>query len=220
MLPALTKAKAVPSESKVVADEPLTLTLVLKRDDQVGFERYLREVYDPKSLNYRKFLTQSELSDRFGPWRKTYDNVLSYLQDKGFTLVEGSANRLTLTVRGTRTRAENAFDVRLQNYRIGEKSFFANDVDPALPHDIASSVHAVIGLANLARPHGAGQSIGQAFENYNDCMEKEKNKQVAGVQVAGTASSASVNYSLTLVKRFQIIVLGHRLTRHPTTGCW
>src|SRR5581483_1963180 len=88
VLSALAGATPVESKSTSTAEEPLTLTLVLKRDDQTGFERYLHEVYDPQSPGYRKFLTQSELSERFGPSRKAYDDVLNYLQNNGFTLVE------------------------------------------------------------------------------------------------------------------------------------
>ena len=39
----------VESGGKAKGKEPLTLTLVLKRDDQAGFERYLQDVYDPHS---------------------------------------------------------------------------------------------------------------------------------------------------------------------------
>ena len=67
VLPALAKSAAVVPQSTAAADESLTLTLVLKRDDQAGFAKYLRDVYDPTSSHHRKFLTQSELSDRFGP---------------------------------------------------------------------------------------------------------------------------------------------------------
>jgi kumamolisin len=162
VLPALAKATAVASQSKAAADESLTLTLVLKRDDQAGFERYLRDVYDPKSPNYRKFLTQSELSDRFGPSREVYDDVLSYLQENGFTLVEGSANRMTLTVHGTRFQTERAFAVRIGDYKIGEKRFYANDTAPALPQQIASRVEGVIGLSNLAQSYHVAEAISAA----------------------------------------------------------
>lgn len=171
VLPALAQAKAAASQPKA-ADEPLTLTLVLKRNDQAGFDCYLHDVYDPKSPNYRHFLTQSELSDRFGPSRAAYDGVLDYLQDNGFTLVEGSANRLTLTVRGTRAVAERAFDVHLGDYRIGDNRFFANDVDPALPSDIAWSVQSVAGLSNLAKVslhHGPVKATQDAAINLRNC---------------------------------------------------
>src|SRR5262245_4322839 len=143
VLPALAKAKAVAPQSKTVAEKSLTLTLVLKHDDQAGFERYLHDVYDSHSPNHRRFLTQSELSDRFGPSRDAYDGVLSYLQQNGFTLVEGSANRLTLTVRGTRAQAERTFAIHIGDYKIGDTTFYANDSDPELPVALASRVQAV-----------------------------------------------------------------------------
>jgi hypothetical protein len=157
VLPALAKAKAVAPQSQAAADEPLTLTLVLKRDDQAGFERYLHDVYDPSFANYRHFLTQSELSDRFGPSRDAYDGVLSYLQQNGFTLVEGSANRLTLTVRGTRAQTERALEVYIGDYELAERRFYANERDPALPAQLAARVQAIAGLSNLAEPQAVGK---------------------------------------------------------------
>jgi kumamolisin len=162
VLPALARSAAIAPQSNAVADEPLTLTLVLKRDDQAGFAKYLRDVYDPTSSTHRKFLTQRELSDRFGPSRDAYDAVLSYLQSNGFTLVEGSPNRLTLTVRGSRSHAERAFAVRIGDYKIGDQSFYANDTDPAMPKHIASRVEGVAGLSSLAKPRSFSSAIAAA----------------------------------------------------------
>jgi len=159
VLQALAKAKVVPSHSKSTAKESLTLTLVLKRDDQAGFERYLKDVYDPQSPNYRKFLSQSELSDRFGPSSENYSALLSYLRKNGFTEIEGSTNRMTITVRGARAQVERTFGVHIREYQIGEKTFYANDRDPALPQQLASSVQTVNGLSNLATPRPANPYV-------------------------------------------------------------
>ncbi|MGD0120814.1 MAG: protease pro-enzyme activation domain-containing protein, partial [Candidatus Binatus sp.] len=97
VLPALAKATIIPSKSNSGA-QPITLTIVLKRDDQAGFESYLHEIYDPRSKNLHKFLTQRQIANRFGPSRADYDSILAYLHANGFKLVRGSANRLTLTV--------------------------------------------------------------------------------------------------------------------------
>ncbi|MGH8013061.1 MAG: protease pro-enzyme activation domain-containing protein, partial [Candidatus Binataceae bacterium] len=105
VLPALAKATVVPSKAHSGA-QPLTLTIVLRRDHQADFERYLHAVYAPHSQQFHHFLTQREIADRFGPSRADYDAVLAYLRAHGFRLVHGSANRLTLTVRGTRTQVD------------------------------------------------------------------------------------------------------------------
>ena len=126
VLPALSKATIVPSSTKR-NNAPITLTLVLKHDDQPGFDRFLHDLYDPKSPSFHHFLTQRQIADRFGPSRADYDSVLHWMRSNGFRLERGSKNRLTLTMRGTRAQAERSFEVNLHDYRIQDRTFFAND---------------------------------------------------------------------------------------------
>ena len=138
---------------------PLTITVVLKRSNQEGFKRYLHEIYDPHSPHFHHFLTQAQIAARFGPSQKSYNALLAYLRKHGFTLIRGSANRLTLTMRGTRAQAERAFDVTIGNYQIGKRKFYANDIGPALPRKLASRVQAVTGLSDLAQPQHTSNSV-------------------------------------------------------------
>lgn len=148
-------AEATPrSPSGEEADEIL-LTIVLRRSDEAGFKEYLREVYDPASPSHRRFLTSAQLTERFGPSREAYEELLAFLGAHGFELVAGSANRGTVSVRGTRVAAERAFSVEIGDYELGERRFYANDRDPALPPDLVSHVHAIAGLSNLAQPRPA-----------------------------------------------------------------
>src|SRR6204780_9618 len=154
VLPALAKATIIPSKSNSGA-QPITLTIVLKRDDQAGFESYLHEIYDPRSKNLHKFLTQRQIANRFGPSRADYDSILAYLHANGFKLVRGSANRLTLTVRGSRAGAERAFTIRIGDYQANGRTFYANASDPALPAQLAAHVQAIAGLSTQQKPHHA-----------------------------------------------------------------
>ncbi|MGH8457361.1 MAG: S53 family peptidase, partial [Stenotrophobium sp.] len=166
VLDALAKATPIAPEGSVplstvasAANQEMTLTLVLKRDDQAGFDHYMKEVYDPHSKHYRRFLTQTQITKKFGPSRKGYEQVLSYLRGQGFKLAEGSKNRLTLTVRGTRAGAERAFALHIGNYQIGDRRLYANDLNPALPRGLASHVESIAGLSNLAVPHNIRQAV-------------------------------------------------------------
>ncbi|MGA2225316.1 MAG: protease pro-enzyme activation domain-containing protein, partial [Syntrophobacteraceae bacterium] len=165
VLPAIKGAEPMPA-SPGTASQPLTLTVVLKHTYQSAFDAYLQDIYDPNSPAFHRFLKQDEIADAFGPTSEEYEQVLHYLSAKGFKLVEGSANRLTLTVRGTRAQAEKAFALHIGDYRLGDRMFYANDKDPAVPTRIASSVQAVAGLSDLARPHTnsvASNNLGVAF---------------------------------------------------------
>ena len=131
---------------------PMTLTLVLKRRDQTGFDRYMKDVYDSHSTGYQHFLSQAEITRRFGPSAQAYADVSGYLHQHGFRLIHGSKNRLTLTVRGSRSAAEHAFGLGIKDYEIGSKAFYANDADPMLPAALASQIVSISGLSNLALP--------------------------------------------------------------------
>ena len=136
VLPALARATPVVVEErmKAAAAEPeLTLTVILRRTDEAGFQAYLHDVYDPASPIFRQFLTPAEVAERFGPAQGDYDAVRAHFEAQGFTLGEGSANRLTLMLNGTRTAAATALRVNVRDYRIGEQQFFANEAEPALP---------------------------------------------------------------------------------------
>jgi hypothetical protein len=158
VLAALKGAKPMPA-SPGTASEPLTLTVVLKHTDQGAFDAYLQDIYDPKSPAFHRFLKQDEIAEAFGPTSEEYEQVLDYLSAKGFKLVEGSANRLTLTVRGSRAQAESAFALHIGDYRLGDRKFYANDKDPAMPTRIASSIQAIAGLSDLARPRANKDEI-------------------------------------------------------------
>ncbi|HUA34479.1 MAG TPA: protease pro-enzyme activation domain-containing protein [Candidatus Binataceae bacterium] len=164
-------------------DEPnqsLTLTIVLHHDDEQGFAEYFREVYDPDSENFGKFLTQEQIADRFGPTRARYESILRYLDNCDLRLIEGSTSRLTIEARGTRRQVEQTFIVHIGDYQLGGQRFYANDVDPSLPIDLASGVEAVIGLNNLPRPEHGSEQI-----------------PVAGLTGAGISASIGIDAVLT-----------------------
>lgn len=154
VLSALSIAQPVTAPVMVLKStlESLTLTIVLRRSDPAGFENYLRDVYDPQSPQFREFLNPQEVSDRFGPSQDDYDVVQAYFEQQGFTVTEDSVNRMTLTVAGTRSTAESALSVKINDYVIGERQFFANINEPMLPAEIARRVQAVSGLSSLAVP--------------------------------------------------------------------
>ncbi|MHB8576667.1 MAG: protease pro-enzyme activation domain-containing protein, partial [Dehalococcoidia bacterium] len=145
--------------------DPLTLTVTLNRTDQRGFDALLQSIEDPSSSSYQHYLTQQQLADRFGPSQSAYTRVLTWLQGQGFTLTQGSTNRLTLTATGTRALAEHAFNVKINDYELNGRRFYANEANPLLPTSIAGAVQSIEGLSNLAQPrtNTVRQGIGCAL---------------------------------------------------------
>lgn len=167
VLPALADATKVTLAAKRdgAEAEPLTLTIVPKRSDQAGFERYLDEVYDPNSAQFRRFLSPGEVSDRFGPSAADYAAIAAYVAQHGFRIVEESANRMTLTIAASRAIVESTFDVTIKDYvatspgASSGRGFHANDRDPSLPRALAGQVQSVVGLSNFAQPAPVSESV-------------------------------------------------------------
>ncbi|MEO8738240.1 MAG: protease pro-enzyme activation domain-containing protein [Casimicrobiaceae bacterium] len=122
--PVVLQAAPVRDASPTAAHDsaPITLTIVLRRTDPLGFQSYLADVYDAKSVNFRKFLTPAQVTERFGPSARDYATVLTYFNDQGFALGQGSANRMTLTLNGTRADAERSLAVTIKDYRLGDRA--------------------------------------------------------------------------------------------------
>lgn len=148
----LTLPDTMAKRAEFSGNQNLSITLVLKRDDEFGFQRLLKDLQDPRSPNHERYLRPSELAERFGPSQASYLALTAFMRSQGFTLVEGSANRLTLSFRGTHDDAQRAFAVSFSEHLVGDKVVFANTTAPSLPAELADKVQAVIGLSNLAQP--------------------------------------------------------------------
>ncbi len=144
-------ARAVPVDRAADPGER-TVTFVLRRSDQAGFDRFLAAVTDRRSRQFRRFLTQRQVTERFGPSASAYDTVLRFLRSAGLRVQAGSANRLTITVRARRAQLERALQVRIGDYEIGGRDFSANASAPALPPAVAARLAAVVGLSSLEQP--------------------------------------------------------------------
>src|ERR1700689_125022 len=226
VLPALSKANMVPSSTKGDRDT-VTLTLVLKRDDQPGFERLLHDLYNPHSENFHKFLTQRQMADRFGPSRADSDSVLRWMRSKGFRLERGSKNRFTLTMRGTRAQAERAFDVRIADYRIGGRTFRANDGDPALPLPLASRVQSISGLSNLAIPSRSAPDSGLAALPAAAAPDWEVTNEVCNPftptttpSAIGTLEAGIITVAPPSAEDFEIFCGGLLIALYEAYGLW
>lgn len=191
------------------ASQPLTLTLVLNRSDQAGFDRYLANVQNPDSASYRHFLTQQELADRFGPSQTAYDSVLGWLRMQGFALIEGSANRLTLTVRGTRGQADSALGAAIGDFQLGHRVFYANRSDPRLPVTISPYVESISGLSNFAQPTAPHSTDTTTPTDVNNACNDAYNTVFPGPFSIGLDSAQAINQQFI----WKFSWLGKLLTR-------
>src|SRR5262249_39083686 len=130
-------------------------------------------------------------SERFGPSDADYEAVAGFFRNAGFSLLDGSANRLTLSVRGDPEQVLHALDTPLKNYRSATRSFRANAVNPRLPESVGARVQAIVGLSDLAQPQAKPQYAADGSTPTNEC-EKYANDVIAYHQYESKPQLAKV----------------------------
>jgi len=132
----------------------LSIVLPLRNQDQISI--LLNKLYDPSSPDYRRFLTVTEFTDRFGPSAQGYQAVVEFAKSYGFTVNGYPRNRLVVPINGTADQVQRAFHVAMKVYRhpTENRDFFPIDCEPSL--DLNVPVAHISGLNNYSLPRSMG----------------------------------------------------------------
>jgi kumamolisin len=153
------------------ATQSMRLTFVLPHRNEAALQQYLKDLYDPASPSYRKFVTVDEFTAKFGPSQADYDSVIRYAKANGFTVVGTSRNRMNVDVTATADTVQRALHVTLSAYQhpTENRTFFAPDREPT--PDLAVQLWHISGLDNYSAPRpafaGSRQSVSPAFGSPN-----------------------------------------------------
>jgi kumamolisin len=131
----------------------MQLDVVLPVRDEAGLKTLLRDVYDPTSFAYHRFLTPAEFTERFGPTQADYDKVVQYLKANGLEVVGGSRDGMEVQVKGPVSSVEKAFRVTMLNYQhpTEDRTFYGPDREPTT--NLPFALWHVSGLDNFSKPH-------------------------------------------------------------------
>ncbi|HUA14923.1 MAG TPA: protease pro-enzyme activation domain-containing protein [Verrucomicrobiae bacterium] len=159
-----TRNGQAPLLGRMPSTQTLRLVLVLPLRNQAGLEALLKELYDPTSPSYRRFLTVEQFTERFGPTQADYKSVIEFAAAHGLTVVGTSRNRLNVDVRGTVQQVEEALHVSMGLYQhpTENRMFYAPDREPT--PDLAVRLWHIAGLDNFSTPHPALLRRSQSLE--------------------------------------------------------
>lgn len=142
----------VAPNGRLPQNQVLQLDLVLPLRDPAGLKSLLAEVYNPKSPNYRHWLTPAEFTARFGPTQAQYDEVLNFARTSGLQVVGGSRDGMDVQVKGTVGAIEAAFHVSMNTYHhpSENRDFYGVDREPT--PNLTFKLWHVSGLDNYSVP--------------------------------------------------------------------
>jgi fibronectin type 3 domain-containing protein len=137
------------------AGQMLNLRIVLPSKDPAGLDSFIKQLYDPKSPNFHKFLTPAQFALLYGASSTDSAIVTQYLNSKGLTISKQSRNGIILTVTGPVSSVESAFKESINNYALNGKTYFAPEVNPTIPAQIVGKIDAIVGMDNVTqfKPH-------------------------------------------------------------------
>jgi subtilase family serine protease len=127
--------------------------LPLRNRDEL--DRLLRELVDPASPNYRRFLSVEEFTQRFGPTADDYAAVMRFAAQQHLTVTTTHKNRLVIDLHGSVQSLERALHTNLAEFQhpTENRTFFAPSVEPMV--DSGLPILHISGLDNFAPPHPA-----------------------------------------------------------------
>jgi len=128
----------------------LAITLPLRNPTEMN--SLLQRLYDPKSPDYRHYLSVAQFTRKFGPTQQDYQAVVAFAKANGFTVINTAPNRLVVDVTGSVEQVERAFHVAMILYQhpTENRTFYSTDREPSL--DLSVPVAHISGLNNFVIP--------------------------------------------------------------------
>lgn len=139
--------------------QKMRLVIGLKPPHWEEEQQFLRDLQTRDSKEFHHYLTAKEWNERFGPSAEDEQAVADWVQSQGLTVTHRYSNRLLVDVEAPASTIEKAFDVTMNSYQLGSKSFFSNDRDPVVPAHLMSVVQSLGGLNNLHALHPMNRNV-------------------------------------------------------------
>lgn len=155
-VPLATKSAALVGDLPPTSE--LRLAIGLPLHDRPGLEDFLRQLYDPTSTNYQRYLSVEQFVARFGPTESDYAKTAAFASSHQLSITASHRNRLILDVQGKVSDVEKAFGIKLHSYKHPReaRTFYAPDTEPTVANGVP--ILHVSGLNNFSIPRPAGLS--------------------------------------------------------------
>lgn len=120
--------------------EGVSLNFRLSTAQQADLDQFLKELADPSSPNYHKYLTPSQFAQRFGMSSNDVNKIASWVESQGFTNIRIAKNHNRISFDGTVEQIESVFGLEMHHYLANGDIHLANATNPLVPAALAGVV--------------------------------------------------------------------------------
>jgi subtilase family serine protease len=143
----------------------------LSSAQQADLDKLLAEQQDPRSANYRKWLTPEQYAARFGMSDADLAKVSAWLTSQGLTVSRFSRGRTQVFFSGTAAQVESALRTQFNRYLVNGEIHFANATEISVPAALSGTVLSFRGLddfrprprVHVAQPRFTSHVTGNHF---------------------------------------------------------
>lgn len=132
------------------------LTLAPSAEQKTALDQLLKEQQTVGSANYHQWLTPEQFGERFGASDADVAKITAWLASQGLSVVSVGRGRSAISVNGTASQFEAAFQTELHHYLVNGQLHFANASEPQVPAAFSGVVATIRGLHDFrakARHH-------------------------------------------------------------------
>ncbi|HEX4120506.1 MAG TPA: protease pro-enzyme activation domain-containing protein, partial [Verrucomicrobiae bacterium] len=130
----------------------LNLAISLPLRNPQALSNFVEQVSNPRSPNFRHYLTRQQFTEKFGPTEGDYQAVIGFAKAQRLNVTRTYSNRVVVDVNGAVADIEKAFHVHLGVYRhpTESRTFYAPDMEAGV--DTTVPILEVRGLDNFILP--------------------------------------------------------------------
>jgi xanthomonalisin len=128
----------------------LKLALVLPLRNEAELDGLLKQLQDPRSPNFHRYLSVDEFTARFGASASDYAEVVGWAKSNGLSVTETTRNRHVVDIEGSIAAINRALHVQMSTFQhpTEARTFFAPDREPTT--DLRVPLLAISDLTDFA----------------------------------------------------------------------
>jgi subtilase family serine protease len=178
----------------------ITLHFAMTSAQQADLHALLEAQQTRGSSQYHKWLTPEQFADRFGVSQSDVDKITNWLESQGFSDIEVSRSRTSVSFSGNAAQVEQVFGTTLHRFDINGISHYANISNPVMPAALQGVVLGIRGLNDFRpkprvrpfRPRFTSSITGNTFLTPGDFATIYDLKPVYNGGIDGTGRAIAV----------------------------
>jgi subtilase family serine protease len=175
-------ATAAADKGAAPASTSLTARVYLAGQNPAGLAAYAQAVSTPGNADYGKYLTPTQVQQRYGATAAQVSAVTSWLTKSGLKVLATTEHYIEVS--GSANAVDKAFDTQIHRYNVNGGVHHAPDSNVVVPGAVSSAVLGVTGLTDVA-------------PKAQPTAERVNPSQTSNTAAAATATSATGSFPST-----------------------